>query len=260
MTKTFYMTSVKRALRGVDRATRAQVLKDIEAHLRDFDGEDIVGHFGSADALVAQYLEDMDYQPSLVRKIFRACAQAGRAVLLGLGALVVAIIVAIWGLWWYGGNDDFDLADPTAPQLHTAGWQRTAYGAQSIAFDIRQGRLVLYWHDAPEVRWRCRGRNGGIPLNGQTFTLRHGRCLVFMPHIASKVEVFQGRLTVVRLAADTTIDSTQSTIRTVYDQAYRLVYTLNDSEMVGPIIANDTSPITVTLTAFQSKIRPYTYE
>ena len=153
-----YMDQLKKALAGMNRQAREDILQEIQSHIEESggDSQSLLDMFGPPEQLASQYLEDEPLSTPLTKKI----AGISGKVFMVIGIVVIALItaVAIWVKFII--SDDFNYADENAKELRSAKQQWSQIEpVRPIRFDLSQSQLVLYWHEDSRILWNCEGEN-----------------------------------------------------------------------------------------------------
>lgn len=212
-----YLAALKRALSGMDRAAREEILREIRSHIEELGaGESLHDRFGSAQELAAGYLDGEPLPEPASRKVLGV----GKKLLMGLGALTVAALALPALLYWILPEDDFDYADENAAELQidSANW-RSVEWSEPLQLRIDQAHVVLYWHDQSRISWSCDRAERPPPVPGQALEIRHDNCLIYLPVQAVALDISQAGVVLVRPRADTQIEIRQANLRIAEDQS-----------------------------------------
>ncbi|MEM7168823.1 MAG: hypothetical protein AAF530_01540 [Pseudomonadota bacterium] len=261
MTGPEYIAALKKALRGLDRKTRDDVVLEIEGHIAALseDNLSLIDRFGTPEALAGQYVEQQSGVDRQTKSLGQRVAGLGKGVLILIGSVTVLLVAGITLIVYSFDGDDFDYANQAAPELSATaeGWESRPWTGP-VEINAQQAQIVLYWHGQDSLRWHCDGRQFNV--GGRSMEVRHAHCLVFLPHSAASIQAEQSAVTIVRPQADVDIDLDQSRLRLAAgSQAYRFDIESDLSDVAD--FPNDPSaPLAVTIIARESLVEPYAYE
>ena len=249
-----YIDALKRALRGLDRKTRDEIVLEIEAHAQDQGSEaSLIEQFGPPSELASRYLEGETLKTSLGKRV----AGGGKIVLTAIGAIAVLITVAVALLIGYWNKDAFDYANERAQQLdgNTGDWQSVDW-TSPVDIEVTQARAVFYWRDQNNLGWHCKN---GADFQEGVLTIRHADCLVFLPRQVSAINATQANIVLVRPQANTHIDLVQSRLRIADNSArYRFDIDAVHSD-VDNFVSDDSAAITIAVNTTESEVEAYEY-
>ena len=210
-----YIATLRQALAGMDRLSREEILREIQSYLEDVqDTESLESRFGPVEELARQYLDG----GTLPQSISARLTNLGKKAFLGIGAVTLSLILLLTGLAWLNSGDRFDYANEMAlaDEVSADEWLSRDW-SDAVELEIVQAHTVLYWHDKPELRWSCKGRDELEldPLPAEALKLRHGFCLLFLPPLATHLNVTQSDVVMIRPRASVDVDLNQASLRIV---------------------------------------------
>lgn len=258
-----FLRTFRRLLAPLDTTTRDNIVREIESLTLDTDDTDdteatLQQRFGQPQELAAQYLDGVEAAPSVAHR----AGKFGRGLMLGLGCLTFAAIVAGVVAWWHFDRDEFDYADEAAPELNQTapGWTDMDVSAQTaqVSINADQARVVVYWHEHSLLRWKC--ENGdGVDRTDSGLEIRHGSCLVYMPPVASTVSARQGLVVLVRPQSDVEVSLRQAQLKLAENgDSYQYDIENEDSE-IAQFTSVDSAATTIRIDAVQSSVAPYSF-
>ena len=253
-----YMDQLKKALAGMNRQAREDILQEIQSHIEESggDSQSLLDMFGPPEQLASQYLEDEPLSTPLTKKI----AGISGKVFMVIGIVVIALItaVAIWVKFII--SDDFNYADENAKELRSAKQQWSQIEpVQPIRFDLSQSQLVLYWHEDSRILWNCEGENVPQQLDDGLIRLRHNSCLMYLPVVDSAVKALQSNIVIVRPRSGINLEIEQSKLRIAENNTrYRYRIEKRRSE-VTDLASHDEAEIEIGINALESSISAYEY-
>ncbi len=175
-----YLNALKKALAGMDRTARAEVLREIDSHISESgaDSATLLARFGTPETLAQQYLEG----ETLRTPITKTVGGIGKKILMLVGGAVLLLVLLIVLLVYWFSPDDFNYADERASELISPqrSWLEVPVTGP-LALSIDQARAVFYWHDAPTMRWSCKATVSPTTDEEGRYALRHNSCLVYLP-------------------------------------------------------------------------------
>ena len=251
-----YMDQLKKALAGMNRQAREEILQEIQSHIEESggDSQSLLDMFGPPEQLASQYLEDEPLSTPLTKKI----AGISGKVFMVIGIVVIALItaVAIWVKFII--SDDFNYADENAKELRSAKQQWSQIEpVQPIRFDLSQSQLVLYWHEDSRILWNCEGENVPQQLDDGLIELRHTSCLMYLPGEDSAVKALQSNIVIVRPRSGINLEIEQSKLRIAENNTrYRYRIDKRRSEVTN-LASHDEAEIEIGINALESSISAY---
>ena len=225
-----YMAALRRALAGMQRGAREEILREIKSHLNEAsDAVSLQERFGPVDELARQYLDGEPKKMSW----FSRLGKVTKVLLVGLGAVSLAVALIIVGVVWFFSGDRFDYSDESLARQEIAGGQRLSITSeQQPSITIKQAKAAIYWHDEPEVRWLCKGREPVIPKAGFAFEVLQGYCLFYLPKNQAKIDVSQGEVVIVRPQATISLTLDQGWARIAENgESYRYELDVDKTEV-----------------------------
>ena len=250
-----YIAALKKALAGLDSASRNDIIKEIQSHEAE-TGSSLLEHFGSPEALLEQYLEGEVLQTPVIEKV----GDFGKEMFLWVGILASTMVLAMVFFIWNVSSDDFNYADESAVELDStsAEWVTKDWVA-GMSLDIEQSSAVLYWHDDPTVRWQC--NSNALPvIDAEKLMIRQSRCLIMMPKIDTKIVADQAHIVLVRPQVSLDLNIKQTSLRIAEnDTLYRYVVNTNRSKFDG-LKSSDEAQYTIKIEALGANISLYEEE
>ena len=253
-----YMDQLKKALAGMNRQAREDILQEIQSHIEESggDSQSLLDMFGPPEQLASQYLEDEPLSTPLTKKI----AGISGKVFMVIGIVVIGLItaVAIWAKFII--SDDFNYADESAKELRSAKQQWSQIEpVQPIRFDLSQSRLVLYWHEDSRILWNCEGENDPQQFDDGLIKLRHTSCLMYLPGVDTAVKALQSNIVIVRPRSGINLEIEQSKLRIAENNTrYRYRIDKRRSE-VTDLASHDEAEIEIGINALESSVSAYEY-
>lgn len=254
MTNSQFITALKKALGGLDKTSRNDIVQEIQSHAQD-SGSPLIEQFGSVEELAKQYLDGEKIAKPITSKIWGV----SKKVMMAIGLLVIGLIALIAILSYFFTKDKFDYADESATELskNTAGWLGEAWSSE-LDFVIDQASVVLYWHDENSLRWKC---DGGSPqkLNDKSFKIRQSHCLIYLPKVATKLNIEQSQVILIKPQVSLALSTNQSSIK-VSENGEKYKYEINMSRSkLEDLISHDDAKFTIQFQTKDSKISAYEY-
>ncbi|MCP4979057.1 MAG: hypothetical protein GY935_01015 [Gammaproteobacteria bacterium] len=250
-----YIAALKRALSGLDRKTRDEILREIRSHMQDTHGvETLEQRFGPVEELASQYLDGEPLPPSVGARL----GKFSKTALLFIGGIFITCILIIVVLAAIYSRDKFDYADKTAlAQAIKPGEWSVREWLQPIDLTVDQAHVVLYWHDEPEIRWHCKGRDEIDPVPGQQLKIRHGYCLILLPRQEAHLDIIQSDVVLVRPDAPVTVQILQSELRIAeLGKPNRYEFDLSHSD-AAKFQSDANAGILISISAIESSIKHY---
>ncbi len=250
-----YISALKRALSGMDKASRDEILRELESYLQDAgDPESLQQRFGAVEALATQYLDGVPLPLSNQQKM----GKVGKWVLLGVGGVVIALMIIGIGIATIFTGDQFDYADLSAPsnEIPAEQWSLLEW-ATPIELRLEQAHVVLYWHDSSELRWSCKGAAEVKPEPGKAIKVRHGFCVFYLPAVPALIDATQADLVIVKPNTSISFEVVQSSVRVAEKNAkYNYRVEQQKSEFEG-LQSSATATHTITINAIEASISAY---
>lgn len=225
MTNDQYIAALKKALSGMDGASRRDIIQEIQSHGAEADAS-LLERFGTPETLAAQYLEGEVVKIPVTKKV----VGAGKKMFLWVGILASTILAALVFFIWTASTDDFNYADESSAELDktSASWVTKPW-AEGMSIEVEQSSAVFYWHDDPTVRWQC---NGTQPLvnKDNKLNIRQSKCLIMLPKMAMKIVMDQAQIVLVRPQASLDLKIRQTNLRIAENETqYRYEVNANRS-------------------------------
>jgi len=254
-----YIKALKKALSGMESASRDNVIREIQSHITEAgasSADDLEQRFGTPETLAQEYMEGQPTQTPISKKAGRF----GKNILMVLGGSVLALILLITGLVYWFSGENFDFANEEASELTDSdrAWQSAAVTSTPV-ITINQSRAVFYWHDAAEIRWSCKGESSPETDDANVYKIRHKNCLVYLPKQPVRIEGDQADVILIHPQSAIDLKLHQSQMRiaekgSVYD--YQV--TAERSQVKG-FSANSEATIQLTIEASESQLIHYTH-
>lgn len=252
MTNNQYISALKKALSGLDKQSRNDIIQEIQSHAAE-SGTPLSERFGSPEELANQYLEGEIIAKPVAKKILGI----GKKVIAWIGISVVALIAAIALLVWLMSGDDFNYADENAAELTSTDvmWISKDWDAP-LTVNMDQASAVFYWHDAKTVRWNC-DADEQPTLDDGVMKLRHSKCLVYLPKAALTLNADQSQMVIVRPQAELNISMEQASLKVAENgEKYRYEIESSRTRFDG-LQSQDDAQYTLTIKAHESMIVEY---
>ena len=211
-----YLKALKKALSGMNRTSRDEVLQEIQSHINEsgVDGATLLERFGTPETLAQQYLEG----ETLRTPMSKTAGGIGKKILMIVGGavLLLALLIALLVYWF--SAEDFNYADEQAAELTSSerNWVDVSVDVSvdgPLVFSVDQSRAVFYWHDAATMRWSCKGENTPLKDEQGRYELRHKHCLVYLPQQPVTLDGHQTDIVLVKPQAEVTLKLRQSQLR-----------------------------------------------
>lgn len=255
MTNNQYITALKKALSGLDSDSRNDIIQEIQSHAAE-SGTPLIERFGSPEELAGQYLDGEIIAKPVSKKILGI----GKRLFTWIGIAVVGLIVAITLFVWLISGDDFNYADEKAEELTGSDttWISKDWDAP-LTVKMDQASTVLYWHDAASVRWSCKAKDQPTIGDG-VLSLRHSKCLVYLPKTAVTLNSDQSQIVMVRPQVSVDINMEQSSLKIAENgEKYRYEFEGGRSKFDG-LQSDSEAKYTITIKSQESMIAPYKSE
>ena len=252
-----YIKALGKALSGLDKQSRDDILLEIQSHADELgeDNNSLLQHFGPPESLANEYLDGNKPSPGIGKKALGI----GYKIVSIAGATLVALIALIALVLWLISGDKYNYANENAEQLAEYNDWREMVWREPLKIDVQQAHTVVYWHEENTLRWRCKGREIPEPTDEGHLSIRHGFCIVFLPRIPTSIRVEQGNIVLVRPQANLELNAEQSNIRFAENNAI-LKYEINTQHSdVEGFSSQDKADINIIISALESTIGHYTH-
>ena len=259
MNENEYIKALKKALSGMDSASRDTVIREIQSHITEAGAngaDDLEQRFGTPESLAKDYL---DGQP-LPTPIAEKAGSFGKNILMVLGGSVLALILLVTGLVLWFSTDDFDFANEESSELTDSdrSWKNAAVTGTPL-IKVDQARTVFYWHDAAEIRWSCKGDSSPETDEDNVYNIRHKDCLVYLPKQAVQIEGDQADIVLIHPQSAVNLKLHQGQMRIAEkDSTYDYQVTEKRSQVKG-FSANSEATTRITINAVESQLLHYTH-
>ncbi len=258
MNENEYIKSLKKALSGMDSASRDTVIREIQSHITEAGAngaDNLEQRFGTPESLAQGYLDGQ----AIATPITTKAGRFGKNILMVLGGGTLALILLITGLVFWFSTDDFDFANEEAPELtdSSRSWQNAAV-TETPLIKVDQARTVFYWHDAAEIRWSCKGNSGMETNKENVYSVRHKGCLIYLPKQLVNIEGDQADVVLIHPQSEINLKLHQSQMRIAEkDSVYDYQITAKRSKTEG-FSANSEATTRININASESRLQHYT--
>ncbi len=249
-----FISALKKALAGLDKASRNDIIQEINSHGLESDSP-LVDQFGSAEELAQQYLDGEKIAKPISSKIWGF----SKKVLMGIGVAVVSLVALIGILSYTYAKDKFDYANENADELsaNNSGWKSEAWSAD-INLDIDQASAVIYWHDDNSVRWNCEG-DDPEKQSDSSLLIRHSHCLMYLPKTTINLNAIQSQIVLVRPQVSIVVNARQGSVK-VAENGEQYIYRVEgDRSAFKGLESYDEAEHTLQFTIKESMVAPYKY-
>lgn len=254
MTNTQFITALKKALAGLDKTSRNDIVEEIKSHAIE-SGAPLIEQFGTVEELASQYLDGEKIAKPFTSKIWGI----SKKLFMMVGLLVIGLIALIALLTYFFTKDKFDYADENAAELSSnlAQWESKAWSSE-INFVIDQASVVMYWHDEASLRWKCDG-NGPQTLTDNSLKIRQSHCLIYLPKVATSLDIEQSQVVMIKPQVSLVAKTNQASIQLAENgEKYKYDLTMSRSK-VEDLISDDEAKYTLQFEIKDSKISAYEY-
>ena len=252
MTNEQYIAALTKALGGLDKTSRSDIIKEIQSHEAE-SGSSLLERFGSPEKLAEQYLEGEVIKAPVTQKV----AGYGKKLFLWVGILASTLLVAMFFFFWNVASDDFDYSNETAAELDpkSADWV-TKDWATGASIDIEQSSAVFYWHDSPTIRWQCNSSQPPV-LSDEKLTIRQSKCLIMLPKVNMEIVTDQAQIVLVKPQASIDMNIKQTGLRIAENgNQYRYDVNANRSNF-SDLKSYDEAEVTIKIKSLEAMISAY---
>jgi hypothetical protein len=258
MTNSQYIAILEKALAGMDKQSRTDILLEIKSHAIELGGDDfsLMEQFGAPQELAKQYLDDATIAAPVTGRV----SFWGKCLLLWFGAATTLVIAATAILVWYLTQDDFNFADEQSPQLQieSTGWTTNDW-SQPIAMNLHQSQTTIYWHSEDQISWKCKGLNPELDLPKGKLDIRNKQCLIFLPRQPASINATQATTIIVRPQANVSLTLEQGSLRIAENGANYRYAIEKDSSAVDVFQSSPSALVTIDINANESTIERYQF-
>eukprot|EP00494_Astrolonche_serrata_P012867 UN12976 len=130
-----YISALKRALSGLEKNSRDEILREIRSHLQETaETETLEKRFGPVEELASQYLDGESISPSMNQRI----SKAGKTVLLVTGGFFTLCVLVIVSMAIIYSQDTFNYSDKSElAQTFPSGDWSTKDWHQSVELKVK---------------------------------------------------------------------------------------------------------------------------
>jgi hypothetical protein len=258
MTNTQFIAILEKALAGMDKQSRDDILLEIKSHADESGNNDnaLSEQFGAPEELAKQYLDGA----TIATPIASHATFWGKRLLLSIGVSTVFVITVTIVSVWYLSQDDFDFANEQSPQLkiESTDWT-TKKMPQLFKVNLEQSQASIYWHNEDKISWKCKGENPGINPTEGKLDIRHNDCLIFLPLQSVSIDIKQASVVIVRPQANVSLTLEQGSLRIAEnDTEYRYEIKKNRSHSDG-FKSNQSALVLIKIDAIESTIEHYQF-
>ncbi len=249
-----YISKLKKALAGLDRAERDEVIMEIQSDAAESD-KDLFERFGSPSELAENYLEGEALRATVQDKV----TSTGKKIFLWMGVGLTALIGATIFSFWQLSGDDFDYSNELAEELNVddSDWSSMEWDSP-VNIEVSQGAAVFYWHKEARIHWNCRG-SFYLRKTQKQQKIRHTQCLVFLPMQDTTLAVKQGSIVIVRPQTSLNLSVEQGSLR-IAENGEQYRYKLSEeSSHIGGLNSQENANITLSIRAIEGSVEAYEY-
>lgn len=252
-----YLKALKKALSGMNRTSRDEVLQEIQSHISESgaDGATLLERFGTPETLAQQYLEG----ETLSTPLSKTAGGIGKKILMIVGGAVLLLALLIAAIVSWFSPDDFNYADEKAAELTSEArdWVEVPLDGP-LLFNVDQSRAVFYWHDAANMRWSCKGGDSPPKDEQGRYVVRHKSCLIYLPKQPLTIEGHQADIIMVKPQADVIAKLRQGQLRMAENgMTYRYDIEAQRSK-VAQFNTDAKAAVSINVEAFESDVGFYT--
>lgn len=249
-----YISTLKKALSGLDKTSRSDIVQEIQSHARE-SGDTLWERFGGPEELAQQYMEGEIVARPIAAKVWGV----SKKLFIAVGMAVVALIVIAMILFWWLRLDAFNYADESAAELSdkSTSWTTNEWSGQ-LDIKLDQSSMVFYWHDEMSIRHSCKSKLP-MQIDGSSLTFSRAKCLVYLPGLPTTINAHQSQLVLVRPQQSLDIVLRQAELKMAENGAqYR--YTIDPSRTsVDDLSSVADADIEISIESFEAKITGYRY-
>lgn len=258
MTNSQYIVALEKALAGMDKKSRADILLEIKSHAEETGNDDfsLLERFGSPEELAKQYLDGA----AITTPVTSYASFWGKRLLLTIGATTIFIIAATIISIWYLTQDDFNFADEQSPQLKidSSGWV-TKQQPQLIKVNLHQSQATIYWHSEDKISWKCKGSTSNMNLTEGKLDIRHNKCLIFLPDQPASININQASAVIVRPQANVSLTLEQGSLRIAENGTEYRYEIKEDRSTLDNFQSSQSALVLIDINAMESTIEHYRY-
>ena len=252
-----YINALKKALKGIDKQARDNILLEIKGLISELSTqESIEEHFGSPSELAQKYLEGEKITPTVGKKFMGF----GKKLFITIGVGITVLIIGLSLLAWYFSDDSFNYADTSAEQLDrkSANWHSVEWNSD-IKIEVDQGRAVFYWQDEARIYWNCGNKQNLNPVSNKMLKIRHDQCLIFLPKQSVEIKADQADIVLIKPQSSANLTLTQSKLR-IAEKDGKYKFEINATRSaIGNLTSHDDALTTISINAEESQIERYEY-
>ena len=251
-----FIKALRKALSGMDKESREDVVQEIESHGAD-SGDNLFQQFGDPKTLAQQYTDGEVAAPkasSPAKKV----ASIGKKILMGLGILVVLLIALGFFLKWKFSGDAFNYADEAALEQHTRDlvWEKKNVKLP-LKLRIYQSQVQLFWHQGTKMNWSCKGKEPEL-IDG-SFHIKQARCMLFMPPADAQLAIEQAQVVIAKPLASLDIDMVQAELRIAEEERQYRYEMTKDRSYLEPFSSHDSAEQMIKIKAKESTVKHYVF-
>ncbi len=263
-----YMKALEKALMGLDKKSREEILMEIRSHIEELGEDQSLGdRFGPASELAQKYLEG----EQVVVPLTKRAAKVGGKIMSGVGLTILLFVLIVGITTWWLSADEFNYADENAPELaaNSSNWKDLPWSSP-IHINVDQSEVVFYWHDEQSMRWNCKRdvtfpeavesdveQSGSDQVDSGKIEFRQNSCLVFLPNQPSVIDSKQGGVVIVRPIHDTSINLDQSGLRIAENGGEYHYEIAAPISKVEAFVSNENAKTSIVINAKQSSVSHY---
>ena len=210
-----YLKKLSKLLKGLERGSRNEILREIKLSLNDMPDATLESRFGPVEKLANEYLEDVNIPPSKFKWLY----VGAKYFLMLFAVLVIAVTGLIY--WLSQQTDQFDYADLQAPALLQTQWQSLS-GVREL--NIEHSSTVIYGSSDAAMSFSC-ARDGQNPLTVDTegvVNVFQNECLLRIPANLIKINAEQAMVVLNSISSGKALNIFQTNLRIVDPSNYTI--------------------------------------
>lgn len=201
-----YISMLKKALAGLDKVSRNDIIAEIKSHAAD-SGASLIERFGPADELAKQYLDGEIIAKPISSKVWGLSKSLVKIIGIGVVAIIAFFAISAY----FFTKDKFDYSDENASELTEGSWQ-TLEWSSDLQLNTDQASVIIYWHDENNIRWKCDG--SGLQKQAESnIMIRQSHCYLYLPKVAISLNVEQSQVVLIKPQTSLTVNARQASIK-----------------------------------------------
>lgn len=248
-----YIAALKKALSGMDKTSRADIIRELDRHANESQTL-LSDRFDAPELLAKQYLDEEIAAKPIGNKIWGI----SRKLVIAIALITLALLLIAALTYWWLSRDQFNYADENAAELSDKNPNWSSMDVpDNLKLKTNQSTVTIYWHDSDSIRWSCDGNSPRKEDEGSTVLINQSQCLIYLPASVTRIDANQTQLVLVRPQSSINIAIKQSSLR-IAENGVRYRYETDiEKGTFKDLSSRDNADHTIRINAIETTISAY---